>query len=46
MLVNGQGTLIVGGWKPPVILPGKVLASSCQRVGLSHLLAKAAPTAQ
>jgi Bacterial protein of unknown function (DUF882) len=46
MLVNGPGTLIVGGRKPPVILPGKVLASSRQRVGLSHLLAKAATTAQ
>ena len=40
MLVNGPGTLIVGGRKPPVILPGKVLASSRQRVGLPHLLAK------
>src|SRR6516162_5581191 len=37
MLVSGPGTLIVGGRKPPVILPGKVLASSRQRVG-SHLL--------
>jgi uncharacterized protein YcbK (DUF882 family) len=46
MLVNGPGTLIIGGRKPPVILPGKVLASSRQRVGLSHLLAKAATTAQ
>jgi uncharacterized protein YcbK (DUF882 family) len=46
MLVNGPGTLIVGGRKPPVVLPGKVLASSRQRVGLSHLLAKAAATAQ
>ena len=33
MLVNGPGTLIVGGRKPPVILPGRVLASSRQRVG-------------
>ncbi len=41
MLVNGPGTLIVGGRKPPVILPGKVLASSRQRVALSHLLTKA-----
>ena len=41
MLVNGPGTLIVGGHKPPVILPGKVLASPRQRVGLSHLLATA-----
>ena len=40
MLVNGPGTLIVGGHKPPVILPGKVLASSRQRVDLSHLSAK------
>src|SRR5215472_3901184 len=46
MLVNGPGTLIVGGRKPAVILPGKVLASSRQRVGLPHLLAKAATTAQ
>jgi|GEM_PF-438176 len=40
MLVNGPGTLIIGGRKPPVVLPGRVL-SSRQRVGLSHLLAKA-----
>jgi hypothetical protein len=33
MLVNGPGTQIVGGRKPPVILPGRVLASSRQRVG-------------
>jgi uncharacterized protein YcbK (DUF882 family) len=46
MLVNGPGTLIVGGRKPPVILPGKVLASSRQRVDLSHLLAKAQTAAQ
>jgi uncharacterized protein YcbK (DUF882 family) len=46
MLVNGPGTLIVGGHKPPVILPGKILASSRQRIGLSHQLAKAQPTAQ
>jgi len=46
MLVNGPGTLIVGGRKPPVVLPGKILASSRQRVGLAHLLAKAATTAQ
>jgi uncharacterized protein YcbK (DUF882 family) len=46
MLVNGPGTLIVGGRKPPVILPGKVLAPSHQRVGLSHLLAKAQTAAQ
>jgi uncharacterized protein YcbK (DUF882 family) len=45
MLVNGPGTLIVGGRKPPVIVPGKVLASSRQRVGFSRL-AKAAPIAQ
>jgi uncharacterized protein YcbK (DUF882 family) len=46
MLVNGPGTLIVGGRNPPVVLPGKVLASSRQRIGLSHLLAKAQPTAR
>ena len=46
MLVNGPGTLIIGGRKPPVILPGKVLASSRQRLGVSHLLAKAATPAQ
>jgi uncharacterized protein YcbK (DUF882 family) len=46
MLVSGPGTLIVGGRKPPVILPGKVLTPSRQRAGLSQLLAKAAPTAQ
>jgi hypothetical protein len=46
MLVNRPATLIVGGRKPPVILPGKVLTSSRQRVGLSHLLAKAAAAAQ
>ena len=40
MLVNGPGTLIVGGRKPPVILPGKILASSRQPVGLSRILAK------
>jgi len=33
MLVNGPGTQIVGGRKPPVIFPGRVLASSRQRVG-------------
>ena len=41
MLVNGPGTLIIGGHKPPVILPGKVLTSSRQRVALSHALVKA-----
>src|SRR5271169_3088124 len=41
MLVNGPGTLIIGGHKPSVVLPGKVLSSSRQRVGLSHSLAKA-----
>jgi len=46
MLVNGPGTLIVGGHKPPVILPGKVLALSRQRVGLSHPLAKAQTATQ
>jgi hypothetical protein len=46
MLFKGPGTLIIGGGKPPVILPGKVLASSHRRVGLSHLLAKAVTRAQ
>ena len=46
MLVNGPGTLIVGGHKPPVILPGKVLALSRQRVRLSHPLAKAQTATQ
>lgn len=46
MLFNGPGTLIIGGGKPSVILPGKVLASSRHRVGLYHLLAKAATTAR
>jgi uncharacterized protein YcbK (DUF882 family) len=41
MLVNGPGTVIIGGRKPPVILPGEVLASPRQGIGLSHLLAKA-----
>jgi uncharacterized protein YcbK (DUF882 family) len=41
MLVNGPGTLIIGGHKSPVILPGRVLASSRRGVSLSHLLAKA-----
>jgi uncharacterized protein YcbK (DUF882 family) len=41
MLVNGPGTLIVGGGKPPVVLAGRVLSASRQRVGLSQLLAKA-----
>jgi len=40
MLVNGPGTVIIGGRKPPVILPGRVLASSRQRIGLSRLLAR------
>ncbi len=40
MLVSGPGTLIVGGGKPPVVLAGRVLSPSHQRVGLSHLLAK------
>jgi uncharacterized protein YcbK (DUF882 family) len=41
ILVNGPGTLIVGGHKPPVVLAGRVLSRSRQRSGLSHLLAKA-----
>jgi len=36
VLVNGPGTVIIGGHKPPVILPGKVLASPRQRIALSH----------
>jgi uncharacterized protein YcbK (DUF882 family) len=40
MLVNGPGTLIIGGHKPPVVLAGRVLSPSRQRLGLSHLLAK------
>src|SRR5215472_3357964 len=40
ILVNGPGTVIIGGRKPPVILPGKVLASSRQRAGVPRLLAK------
>jgi uncharacterized protein YcbK (DUF882 family) len=41
MLVNGPGTVIIGGHKPPVILPGKILASSRQQIALSRSLAKA-----
>jgi uncharacterized protein YcbK (DUF882 family) len=40
MLVNGPGTLIVGGGKPPVVLAGRVLSPLRQRAGLSHLLTK------
>ena len=40
ILVNGPGTVIIGGRKPPVILPGKVLAASRQRVGAPRLLAR------
>jgi Bacterial protein of unknown function (DUF882) len=39
MLVNGPGTLIVGGHKPPVVLAGRV-SPLRQRAGLSHLLGK------
>jgi uncharacterized protein YcbK (DUF882 family) len=46
MLVNGPGTLIVGGHKPPVVLAGRVLSPSRRGVGLSHLLAKAQSPAQ
>src|SRR6516165_11155844 len=35
MLVNGPGTLIVGGHKPPVVLAGRV-SPLRQRAGLSH----------
>jgi uncharacterized protein YcbK (DUF882 family) len=38
MLVNGPGTLIIGGHKPPVVLAGRVLPR--RGVGLSHLSAK------
>ena len=40
MLVNGPGTLIVGGHKPPVVLAGRV-SPLRQRAGLSHLLGNA-----
>ena len=39
ILVNGPGTVIIGGRKPPVILPGKVLAASRQRFGVPRLQA-------
>jgi uncharacterized protein YcbK (DUF882 family) len=45
MLVNGPGTLIIGGHKPPVVLAGRVLSPSRRGVGLAHLLAKT-PSAQ
>jgi Bacterial protein of unknown function (DUF882) len=45
MLVNGPGTLIVGGGKPPVVLAGRVFSASRQRVGLAQLLAKAPSSA-
>jgi uncharacterized protein YcbK (DUF882 family) len=45
MLVNGPGTLIIGGHKPPVVLAGRVLSPSRRGVGLSHLLAKAPSSA-
>jgi uncharacterized protein YcbK (DUF882 family) len=46
ILVNGPGTLIVDGHKPPVVLAGRVLPSSRQRLGISHLLTKAPSPAQ
>jgi uncharacterized protein YcbK (DUF882 family) len=46
MLVNGPGTLIIGGHKPPVVLAGRVLSPSRRGVGLSQLLAKAQTAAQ
>jgi uncharacterized protein YcbK (DUF882 family) len=46
MLVNGPGTLIVGGRKPPVVLPGRVLSPLRQRADLLHLLAKAQSAAR
>jgi uncharacterized protein YcbK (DUF882 family) len=39
MLVNGPGTLIIGGHKPPVVLAGR-LSPPRQRAGLSPLLGK------
>ena len=39
IVVNGPGTVIIGGRKPPVILPGKVLAASRQRFGVPRLQA-------
>ena len=41
MLINGPGTLIVGGHKPPVVLAGRVLSPTRQRSLLSHSSAKA-----
>jgi hypothetical protein len=46
MLVNGPGTLIIGGHKPPVVLTGRVLSPARQRAALSHVLAKAQSTTQ
>jgi uncharacterized protein YcbK (DUF882 family) len=46
MLVNGPGTLIIGGHKPPVVLTGRVLSRARQGAALSHVLAKAQSTTQ
>jgi uncharacterized protein YcbK (DUF882 family) len=46
MLVNGPGTLIIGGGKPTVILPGRVLSPSRQRAALARVFAKAPSTAR
>jgi uncharacterized protein YcbK (DUF882 family) len=46
MLVNGPGTLIIGGHKPPVVVAGRVLPPSRRGVGLSHVLAQAQSTTQ
>ena len=46
MLVNGPGTLIIGGHKPPVVLAGRVLSPTREQLGLSRLLARAPPPAQ
>jgi uncharacterized protein YcbK (DUF882 family) len=35
MLVNGPGTLIVGGGKPPVVISGRVLPPLRRRAGLN-----------
>lgn len=46
MLVNGPGTLIIGGGKPTVVLPGRGLSPSHQRAALTHVLGQTKSTAQ
>lgn len=46
MLVNGLGTLIIGGGKPTVVAPGRVLSPSRQRAALAHVLGQTQSTAQ